>query len=285
MSEFLEPIISLWRRLTCLSAVLGIGLTLHAQPLAFRRFEGRDGLPQSQVRALLEDRRGFLWVGTQGGVARLGASGFKNFGLAQGLSVGQVSALLEDREGAIWVAQVDAKLARIRGSQVQTFGLAEGLPALNAYCLVEDESGAVLVGTRSGLRRWDGNVFQPVELGAWPNEPIYGIAKAEGGLWLSTRKGRVGFWDGRHLKEEKLPKEVAEREVWKIAMDPKGRPCALTRPNIFRKEEGVWLPIPLKGYNGVPKLQDFSFDRDGSLVVGLGGDGLWIQSPSGSARW
>ncbi|MBL0314092.1 MAG: hypothetical protein IPP78_15630 [Holophagaceae bacterium] len=285
MREFLEHIALLFRRLMCLAAVLGFGSALHGQPMAFRHFDGRDGLPQSQVRALLEDRRGFLWVGTQGGVARLGASGFKSFGLAQGLGAGQVTALLEDREGAIWVAQVDASLARIRGSQVQTFGPADGLPAMNSYCLAEDDSGAVLVGTRGGLHRWNGSTFQPVELGAWPNEPIYGIAKAKGGFWLSTRKGRVGFWDGRRLKEESLPKEVAEREVWKIVLDPEGRPCALTRPGLYRKEESAWVPVPLKGYNGVPKLQDLNFDREGALVVGLGDDGLWIQSPSGSSRW
>ncbi len=284
MRESLEPIPLLFRRLICLAAGLGIGLALHAQPLAFRHFDGRDGLPQSQVRALLEDRRGFLWVGTQGGVARLGASGFKTFGLAQGLGIGQVRALMEDREGAIWVAQADARPARIRGSLVQSFGPVDGFPATNSYALAEDDSGAVLVGTGSGLRRWDGSVFKPVELGAWPNEPIYGIAKAKGGFWLSTRKGRVGFWDGRTLKEEILPKEVAGREVWKIVMDPKGRPCALTRPGLFTKEEGHWIPVPLKGYGGVPKLQDFNFERDGSLVVGLGDDGLWIQSPSGSTR-
>ncbi len=285
MHECLDRIALLLRRLICLVAVLGMGWTLHAQPFAFRHFDGRDGLPQSQVRALLEDRRGFLWVGTQGGVARLGAAGFKPFGLAQGLGVGQVTALLEDREGAIWVAQVDASLARIRGSQVQTFGPDDGLPAMNSYCLAEDASGGILVGTRAGLRRWDGNKFQPVDLGAWPNEPIYGIAKAKGGIWLSTRKGRVGFWDGRHLKEELLPKAVATREVWKMAMDPEGRPCALTRPGLFRKEGDAWVLIPLVGYNGLPKLQDFNFDHDGALLVGLGDDGLWTQSPNGSTRW
>ncbi|MBL0209947.1 MAG: hypothetical protein IPQ13_03390 [Holophagaceae bacterium] len=285
MRDSFDPFASLLRRLACLAAALGIGLALPAQPLAFRHFDGRDGLPQSQVRALLEDRRGFLWVGTQGGVARLGASGFKSFGLAQGLGVGQVTALLEDREGAIWVAQVDATLARIRGSQVQSFGPAEGFPAMNSYCLAEDGAGGMLVGTRGGLYHWNGSAFQQVALGAWPKEPIYGIAQAQGGFWLSTRKGRVGFWDGHRLIEETLPKEVAAREVWKIVLDPKGRPCVLTRPGLFRKEDGAWVPIPLKGYDGVPKLQDFSFDRDGSLVVGLGDDGLWTQSPGGANRW
>jgi signal transduction histidine kinase/ligand-binding sensor domain-containing protein len=285
MREVLARIAFLFRHLICMMAVLGMGWTLHAQPFAFRHFDGRDGLPQSQVRALLEDRRGFLWVGTQGGVARLGASGFKSFGLAQGLGVGQVRSFMEDREGAIWVAQVDANLARIQGSQVQTFGPGDGLPAMNSYCLAEEDSGAVLVGTRGGLYRWNRSVFQAVELGLWPKEPIYGIAKAEGGFWLSTRKGRVGFWDGHQLREEMLPNEVAQREVWKIVLDPKGRPCALTRPGLFRREEGVWVPVQLKGYTGVPKIQDFNFDRDGSLVVGLGDDGLWTQSPEGSNRW
>lgn len=285
MRKSLQPIALLFGRLFSLAVILAAGLALHAQPQAFRHFDGRDGLPQSQVRVLLEDRRGFIWVGTQGGVARLGAAGFKNFGLAQGLGVGLVTALMEDREGAIWVAQVDASVARIRGSQVQSFGPAEGLPVGNSYCLAEDDAGAILVGTRGGLRRWNGSSFQPVDLGAWPNEPIYGIAKAQGGFWLSTRKGRVGFWDGHRLKEEFLPEAVAAREVWKMAMDPEGRPCALTRPGLFRKEGSLWVPIPLKGYNGIPKLQDFNFDRDGALVVGLGDDGLWIQAPDGSARW
>ena len=59
---------------------------LAGQQPAFRRFGLRDGLPQSQVTALLEDQRGFLWVGTAtGGVARLGASGFHPFAGPQGL--------------------------------------------------------------------------------------------------------------------------------------------------------------------------------------------------------
>ncbi len=285
MCASFDRIALVFRRLMLMVAVLGMGQTLPAQPFAFRHFDGRDGLPQSQVRAMMEDHRGFLWVGTQGGVARLGASGFRNYGLAQGLGVGAVTALLEDREGAIWVAQVDASLARIQGSQVQSFGSSDGLPTMNSYCLAEEDSGAILVGTRGGLRRWDGHMFRLVQLGAWPGEPIYGIAKTRGGFWLSTRKGRVGFWDGQHLKEETLPKAVADREVWKIVMDPEGRPCALTRPGLFRREEGLWFPIHLKGYDGVPKLRDFNFDHDGHLVVGLGDDGLWTEASDGSTKW
>jgi ligand-binding sensor domain-containing protein len=113
-------------------------------------------LPQSQVRALMEDRQGFLWVGTHGGLARLGASGFRACGLAQGLGVGRVRALLQDTRSAVWVAQTDAGLARIDGSSVRTFGAADGREDSNCCALALDPGGALLVGASDGLHRFDG---------------------------------------------------------------------------------------------------------------------------------
>lgn len=111
---------------------------LAAQVPVFRTFDGRSGLPQSQVNALLEDRQGFLWVGTHGGVARMGASGIQSFGLPQGMGVGRVWAFLEDPEGGIWVAQEDANLALIRGSRVKVFGVPDGLEVPYAHALALD---------------------------------------------------------------------------------------------------------------------------------------------------
>ncbi len=288
MREFIHHIASHlpWLPGLAMGLAVGLGLAsaLPAQTLAFRRFDGRDGLPQSQVRVLLEDRQGFLWVGTHGGVARLGGSGFKSFGIAQGLGIGRVRALLEDREGAIWVAQTDAGLARIQGSPVRSFGAAEGLPDSNCYVLALDASGAVMVGTSSGLLRWDGGAFHFVDLGPLGHEPIYGMVQAAEGLWVSTRKGQVGLWDGLQLKVEHLPAEVAQREVWKLLMDSSKRIWALTRPGLFRREGDHWIAVPLEGTHGVPKLQDFAFDKDGSLMVALGGEGLWMQGPAGAPR-
>jgi signal transduction histidine kinase/ligand-binding sensor domain-containing protein len=264
--------------------VLGLALcaALEAQTPGWRRFDGRDGLPQSQVRVLMEDRQGFLWVGTHGGVARLGASGFRSYGIAQGLGVGRVRALLQDAEGAVWVAQTDAGLARIQGSQVRAFGAAEGLGDLNCYALALDTDGAVLVGASDGLHRWDGKAFRRVELPGWQGEPVYSLARQGPTLWLSSRKGRVAAWDGRTLRPAPLPE--ADRDVWKVVVDPRQRVWALTRPGLYRREGEAWIPAPLEGYAGPPKLQDLSFDGQGGLVVGLGADGLYLKPEGGSPR-
>ena len=83
-----------------------------------RHFDRRDGLPQSQVRALLEDHHGFIWAGTNEGVTRLGPNGHQLFDANSGLRARDIVALLEDRGGAIWVASAERGVARIRGREV-----------------------------------------------------------------------------------------------------------------------------------------------------------------------
>lgn len=60
--------------------------SLIAQPFGFLTWNTADGLPQSQVTALAEDDRGFLWAGTQGGgVARFDGEEFTIYTTAEGL--------------------------------------------------------------------------------------------------------------------------------------------------------------------------------------------------------
>ncbi|HJU83880.1 MAG TPA: two-component regulator propeller domain-containing protein [Holophagaceae bacterium] len=256
-------------------------LPLGGQNLAFRRFDGRDGLPQSQVRVLMEDHQGFMWVGTHGGVARLGASGFKAYGLAEGLGIGRVRDLLEDREGSIWVAQTDAGLARIQGSRVQSFGAADGFPESNCYCLALDDTGGVIVGHAAGLHRWDGHAFHPLNLGSWSG-PVYTMVKAPEGLWLGSKDGRAALLRDGKVEEAPLPPVAAKRSVWRLRMDPQGQLWALTREGLFRHGPGGWVEAPLQGFPGEPKLLDFDIDPKGDLLIGLGDAGVWLQHPDGS---
>ena len=47
-----------------------------------RNYKAVDGLPQSQVRILREDRNGYLWVGTLHGLARFDGLHFAPFSKA-----------------------------------------------------------------------------------------------------------------------------------------------------------------------------------------------------------
>src|SRR5690606_12516239 len=71
-------------------------------------FTTRDGLSHNEVRSLLHDSRGFLWVGTANGLNRFDGYEFKVYlpepGRGNSLSGEVVAALAEAPDGRIWIA-------------------------------------------------------------------------------------------------------------------------------------------------------------------------------------
>lgn len=76
-----------------------------AQQFSIRKYTAIDGLPQSEVRAMAEDKNGYLWVATQGGgLARFDGREFKVYTTLDGLLSNIVTTLLIDTHNNIWMA-------------------------------------------------------------------------------------------------------------------------------------------------------------------------------------
>ncbi len=75
-----------------------------AQTHNFLTYSLEEGLPQSQIYAMIEDAQGYLWLGTQGGgLSRFDGKTFINYGIRDGLSSNYIQALFEDKNGRIWI--------------------------------------------------------------------------------------------------------------------------------------------------------------------------------------
>lgn len=273
-------------RSLALVALLGVGLALPGQVQTYRRFDDRDGLPQSQVTSILEDRDGFLWVGTSEGVARLGAAGFQTFGSKQGLKALDVMALLEDREGGIWVGGQEDGVDRILGGRVTHYGEERGMSVSPVYCLYQDPAGTVYAGTRLGLFRHQGGRFEPVPLpGDWRQAGIFAIAgDPGGGLWLASLKNRLGLWDGRAVTPAVLPAPMKDR-FRQLAYDAQGSLWALSGDMLLRRDaSGRWTRDPLPGLNQQSRFRRFQVTPKGELLLALDTDGLYLRDASGRAR-
>ncbi len=71
---------------------------------SLRNFKAIDGLPQSQVKAMVEDKNGYLWVGTEGGgIARFDGLDFKVYTTLDGLQSNSVDYLLLDSKQNLWI--------------------------------------------------------------------------------------------------------------------------------------------------------------------------------------
>src|SRR5271156_2981366 len=76
-----------------------------AQQYSFKDYV--DGLGNLSVNCLLQDRSGFLWIGTESGLYQYDGSRFWQFGEKEGLPSGFVRALSLDRDGRLWVGARD----------------------------------------------------------------------------------------------------------------------------------------------------------------------------------
>jgi len=85
-----------------------------AQQIPLRHYDTASGLVFDEfVEALYQDSKGFLWIGTHGGVSRFDGYSFKNYGPLEGLERPVVHGFAEDERGFLWMAALNgaARLA------------------------------------------------------------------------------------------------------------------------------------------------------------------------------
>jgi len=130
----------------------------------FHEFGG-DGDPsrgRSIIRALDEDRRGNLWIGSIGnGLGRLADGHFTWYTTEQGLPSNIVTCVASDNKGALWVC-TNKGLARWDGARFHVYTHADGLPSdrIRGTCEAADGTRWV-AGADFGLSRWVGGRFVP----------------------------------------------------------------------------------------------------------------------------
>ena len=259
------------------------GAGLGAQTLAFRHFDHRDGLPESQVLSLMEDRDGFLWVGSGNSLCRMGSGGFHVISGAQGLGCRNLTALLQDRRGSIWAG--GAGLSEVRGGVITNYGPDQGLTVDDRiFALTEDGAGKLLVGTRLGLFRRQGLAFEQVKLpGNWFYTPIFSMAPDGMGLWIGSRKGLLAHWDGKELNQVHLPKGFEQQSVLQLQREKDGSLLVLLPKVLLRLEPSGWRVEPLPGLTGSPDFRSFREDDQG-LVLTQELGGVYLRNPQGQGR-
>jgi ligand-binding sensor domain-containing protein len=127
-----------------------------------RIYSSNDGLPQAGVKAILQTRDGYLWVGTFDGLARFDGTTFTVFRDRPGMEGGRGAApasdrivsLFEDGEERLWVGTENA------GLSVRDHSRFRHLPACGRNCQVnamtQGPDGAIWAATSVGLLKLDG---------------------------------------------------------------------------------------------------------------------------------
>lgn len=172
-----------------------------------------DGLPQNSVNTILQTRDGYLWLGTQEGLARFDGHVFRVFTRHNSeLQHNVITVLHEDQAGRLWVGTQGGGLSRWDGERFTNFTAETGLTSDLISAVLEDRDGTLWIGTYdAGITRYrDGRFSYTTEADGLSSNAVTALATdRQGALWIGTREAGLNrYRNGRlttYRAEDGLP--------------------------------------------------------------------------------
>ncbi|MBC8095663.1 MAG: ATP-binding protein [Akkermansiaceae bacterium] len=186
-----------------------------------------DGLPQTSASSVVQDRDGYLWIATYGGLARFDGVRFTVFddNNTPEMSSRHITSLFVDQEGAVWCGNDNGQITSYRDGRFQALALK----------------------------------------GDWSGHKIVGIgADRKGDLWFLCNTGElVRVKDGFSLK----PASGASPRLVVFVNNEQGDIWIQRDNEVLLLEHNVLTPLPLAGANPFTYIQGIGASRDGGLWI------------------
>lgn len=285
-------------------------LFIQAQDAEFERLSVEDGLSQGFVNCIIQDRKGFLWFGTQNGLNRYDGKSFKiyrhNPYNPNTLSDNWILSLYEDRFGRLWVGTYNRGLNCFDPDSEKNIRLVHdpknpaSLSNDQVWAIEGDRYENLWVGTLEGLNRLSFTEIlnedqipftrfihdesQPKGLS---HNSVNGILEdSSGDLWIVTEGGGLNrferesetFVHFRHDPDD--PSSLAHDKARAIVEDGLGNLWIGTRGGLSRFSPKVGA---FEHYHHDPNdptslsqelVQALGVDQDGRVWVGSYDQGL-----------
>ena len=237
------------------------------------------GLPQSAVQAVHQSRDGYLWVGTQAGLARFDGARFEVFDRynTPQMARGTVSDLAEGPDGTLWVSLQGGGLLSVKDGDFDATTTADGLAADIVWEVEVGPDGALWIGSQAGLDRLvDGRIEPVTGADGQPLGSTGELALARDGADLLAVEGEGVF----RLVGGVLEKVIAQEDlpgphVDSILEARDGSILVGTTRGPARLRDGRLEPLQAEGLPEGLAVTALFEDPQGPLWLGTRKSGLW----------
>ncbi len=299
------------RSCTALYLLIALGTFVNGESsierLPFSTLATEDGLSNDSIYCLLQDRRGFIWIGTFGGLDRYDGKemvSFKPGGTEnRSLSASVIFALAESADGKIWIGTDGGGLNRLdpesgfvevfRGSSVSSESSFSDL----VYSLASETDGDLWIGTGgSGLVWMDGRTGAFHRFKDSPGAIGSDIIRAllldrQNRLWVGMARGGLAMGvvpkEGNpHFEGIGLHGTAPDSTIRALYEDSGGKVWIGTEGDglYLASQEGqsprhIFLPDSIGGAHAT--IRSISSDETGRVWVGTEGSGLVVLEADG----
>ncbi|MDP4819981.1 MAG: hypothetical protein NWR67_03185, partial [Saprospiraceae bacterium] len=286
-----------------------------AQPLKFVHISSNDGLPQNSVLAIFQDATGFIWMGTDNGLARFDGYHFKVFRHRQNesnsLNSNVIRSIVSDPLRHLWIGTEGGGIAIMDCRREIFFRLTDGQDDLAALAsakvsrLIVDHEQNVWVATNGkGLFRIKVDFDKagtpesyPEVMEVWQyhtgnsvlsDDKIWNVYEdKKGNLWVGTLDGGVYLLRPDRSEIEPVPLVLDGRKVRSVKSffeDSQGNFWIGTEKyGLFQRPAGAseFFPFPLPERQRTFQqyelnITSFLEDQQGQLWIGTLGRGVYV---------
>jgi len=256
----------------------------------FRTIGTEQGLAQNTVSAFLQDREGYLWIGTDSGLQQYDGYGFTTYSHASddpsSLPEGPISSLAQDADGDLWIGTLGSGLVRHRP---HANGFEHVGAFTNVHTLRADPHSGMWVGYDQGIAWLDphsGNATLQWPVGASGERAVqlrqFEITP-EGNVWIASSAGLLRLTRGGPAPVRIAATQIADARALLTGFD--GRLRVATSDGLYVVDESdaarrIW---PDSGDQLISAMVE---DPRGRLWLGVQGVGLALFDPrSGETQW
>jgi signal transduction histidine kinase/ligand-binding sensor domain-containing protein/ActR/RegA family two-component response regulator len=248
-----------------------------------RIWQPDSGLPQNVIRSMIQTSDGYLWLGTEGGLARFDGVQFTEFDSlnSSAFQVRAIRALMQDRQGVVWIGSNDGRVFYYKDGKFSSL-FASGMisQAAVVHQIFQDHEGTIWVATEEGLFRYRNGQLQ--EFGAetgLTSRRVQAIAEdANHRLWIGTAGGGLLFLEkGRftaiHVK--------GLSDYITVLLSDGGNLWVGTQEGLRLLHDGVAGSYGRDAHLMTEQIAVIYKDREGCLWVASRGSGAHRIAPNG----
>lgn len=238
------------------------------------------------VMAITQTQDGYLWVGTEAGLARFDGVRFEIFNHENTplFSSNLITSLLVDHQGTLWIASWGAGVIRYKNRAFDAITKHDGLLSNEVWTIMESVDDSIWIGSRTGLNRLTGGKISTVSLPEELSTRVVNCLLEDrcGRIWVGTNGGGLAWVKKRGKDFESEYIGLAGTKIATIFEDRKGTVWIGTMGNGLVRYWGN-NRITFTRKNGLfnNDIRCLFEDRFGNLWIGTYGGGINILAADG----